>query len=133
MWKQDFFIDTPAPANAVWPWLCDTRRWPEWNAGVAAIELHGEFRAGTRFTMTLPDGTRIDSLLTEVQDNCCFVDETRLEGLCVIVSHRLDPLAEGGTRIHYEIAVTGDGAAEAGQAISADFPEVLAALAARLA
>ena len=45
-----------------------------------------------------------------------------------LVSHELHPLPSGGTRIRYTIRVEGPDAQTLGPVVSADFPEVLAAL-----
>ncbi len=55
--------------------------------------------------------------------------------MVVRVRHTLDPLATGGTRITYAATLDGPAAdtvgPEVGPAITADFPQVMAALAAR--
>lgn len=43
-------IDIAAPAERVWQIMADLPSWPRWNAGVAAIELHGPFAGGVRVT-----------------------------------------------------------------------------------
>ncbi|HZX02992.1 hypothetical protein [Kribbella sp.] len=37
--------------------LAEPEKWAEWNAGVARIEMHGPFAAGTEAVMVLPDST----------------------------------------------------------------------------
>jgi hypothetical protein len=51
------------------------------------------------------------------------LEETRF-----LVSHELHPLPEGGTRVTYAITVQGPEADTLGPLVTADFPEVLAAL-----
>jgi hypothetical protein len=55
-------------------------------------------------------------------------------GLVIRVAHRLAPLTGGGTSITYRVEVSGPEAdtvgEQVGMAVSADFPEVIAALAA---
>ena len=55
--------------------------------------------------------------------------------MLVRVRHSLEPLATGGTRITYRATVEGPASntmgPEIGPAVTADFPDVMAALAAR--
>ncbi|MBM3115179.1 SRPBCC family protein [Jeongeupia naejangsanensis] len=128
MWTHEHSIDASVPAERVWPLFTNTGQWPRWNAGVAAIELHGPFADGSTFTMTLPDGAQLTSTLRDVHPNRSFSDETTVDGTLVVVIHSLDPLPGGGTRIRYATEITGPAAADIGQAVTADFPDVLAAL-----
>jgi hypothetical protein len=66
--------------------------------------------------------------LREVRTNAGFVDETVLEDTRFLVSHELQALPSGGTRVVYAIRVEGPEAATLGPLVTADFPEVLAAL-----
>jgi hypothetical protein len=67
-------------------------------------------------------------VLIDVRENECFVDETRIGDLVIEVAHRIEPLAPSRTRITYAVEARGPGAAEIGPMVSADFPDVLAAL-----
>ena len=58
------------------------------------------------------------------------MDETCIGPLVVRVTHRLERIDALRTRVVYAIEVEGPEAAEAGRAISSDFPQVLGALAA---
>ncbi|GGY26600.1 SRPBCC family protein [Paludibacterium paludis] len=128
MWKTAYSIDSRARPETIWQLFRDVEGWQAWNAGIEEIQLHGPFAVGTWFTMTPPGQESLRSVLTEVVEPVVFTDETRVEGLVVVVSHRIDECEGGATRITYEIEVSGDGAEEAGRAISADFPDVLRAL-----
>ena len=63
-----------------------------------------------------------------------FADEADGGDFVVTTVHRLEPACDGGTRIVYRTEITGPAAAqigpEIGPTITADFPDVLAALAA---
>ena len=107
------------------------RRWPEWNAGVERIEMDEPFVAGSCFTMTVPDQPPLRSRLVDVRENESFTDETFVGDLQVTVQHRIERLDGGRARVTFAVGAVGPGAAQIGPAISADFPDVLAALAAR--
>jgi len=119
-----------AAPETVWSILADTSRWSEWNAGVRAIALEGPFATGSWFRMTLPDGEEIRSQLVAVEAPECFVDETWIEQTVVRVTHTVGATASGGSRVVFAIAVEGPDAAAVGEGVSADFPDVLRALAA---
>ena len=118
----------PAAPEAIWNIFRDVPGWKNWNAGIAHIEIDGPFAAGTWFTMQPPGDEPLRCKLVEVRDNACFVDETRVGDLVVTVAHKIEPLADGRTRITYAVEAQGPDAAEIGAAVSADFPQVLTAL-----
>lgn len=128
-WTREYVHDTVAPPERVWAIWADAAAWPAWNAGVGVIELEGPFEAGTWFTMRLPDATVLRTRLVEVEAPRRFVDETACGDTLVRVDHRVHPLPEGGCRITLAVAAQGPEAAAIGEGASADFPEVLAALA----
>jgi len=135
MWSYEHTADSTAPAAQVWTVWTDVEAWPTWNAGIAAITVDGPFTAGTRLVMTPPGEDPIALRLTEVVPHESFTDVMDAGDFLVTTIHRLEPLAEGGTRIVYRTEITGPAAPavgpDLGPAITADFPDVLAALAAR--
>ena len=128
MWNHKHSIETSAPSARIWELFRDVAGWKAWNSGIEAIEIHGPFAAGTRFTMQLPDGTTLTSRLVEVEENRGFTDETWLDDTRVLVRHELAPLANGGTTITYSTQVTGSDAEAIGDIVTSDFPDVLLAL-----
>lgn len=124
----EYSIETAATREALWGIFKDVPGWTRWNAGIEDIAIEGPFEVGTWFTMKPPGEEALRSKLVDVRENECFVDETRVGDLVVTVTHRLDPLASGRTRVTYAIEVQGPGASEIGPHIAADFPEVLSAL-----
>jgi uncharacterized protein YndB with AHSA1/START domain len=133
MWEYEQSLETSAPADALWRCWADITAWPSWNAGAAAVEVDGPFAAGTTFRMTLPDSEVIAMTLTEVTPGRSFTDLMDAGDFQVTTVHRLEPLPGGRTRIVYRTEITGPAAdavgPELGPEITADFPDVLAALA----
>jgi uncharacterized protein YndB with AHSA1/START domain len=133
MWTYEHAVETSAGIETVWRYWSDVATWPEWNAGVEAVQMSGPFAEGTVFTMTPPGDEPITMRLVEVVSNRSFTDEMDGGDFLVTTLHRLEPLASGGTRIVYRTEISGPAAEqigpELGPAITADFPEVLAALA----
>jgi uncharacterized protein YndB with AHSA1/START domain len=134
MWTKEYTGESAASAARVFNILADTAAWPEWNAGVSRIEMGGPFAEGTEAVMVLPDDTALPFRFIWVEAGRGFEDETAVAdtGVVVRVRHELTPV-DGGTRIVYRCVADGPDkvAAEIGAAVSADFPEVIAALAAR--
>ena len=137
MWTYEHSVETPAGAGAVFALFSDVATWPDWNAGVERVELYGPFSAGTAGTMVVPGGQRFEFRLIWTEEDRGFEDETLVPGAEVVVRvrHLLEHLSDGGTRITYRCVIDGPAADEVGPdlgpAITADFPEVMAALSAR--
>jgi hypothetical protein len=128
VWRTDYSAETTAAPDAIWRLFRDVPGWKTWNAGIAEIAIDGPFAAGTWFTMQPPGEAPLRCKLVEVRDKACFVDETSVGDLVVTVTHRIDPLSSSRTRIIYALEAKGPDAAQVGAAVSADFPDVLAAL-----
>ena len=131
MWSAACRDETSASPAAVFAVLGNPATWPEWNAGVGRVDLAGPSAAGTQAVMVLPDGGELPFRITWVQAGSGYADETLVPGSDVVVrvTHELAPSATG-TRITFRVEADApaDVAAETGQAASADFPEVIAAL-----
>lgn len=128
-WHQEYSIEVNATPETIWQLFLDVPNWNKWNSGVEQMELEGPFVSGTWFMMKPTGQEAVRSQFVEVKENEVFVDETQFGGVVIWVTHRLERSGVERTRITYAIDVEGPGADEIGQAISADFPEVLAALA----
>lgn len=136
MWVKEFTGQSTASPEHVFAVLADPQRWSEWNEGVAAIRLEGPFASGTRAEMIFPDGSALPFRLTWVERAAGYEDVTDLpaDGVVVRVRHLLTPATPGpGTVITYRCEVDGPGeaAAAVGEGVTADFADVLAALATR--
>jgi uncharacterized protein YndB with AHSA1/START domain len=134
MWEYEHAVDTTAAPEVVWRLWSDIPGWPQWNEGVEKITVDGPFTVGTGFTMTPPGEDPISMRLAEIVPGELFADEMDGGDFTVRTVHRLEPAAGGRTRIIYRTEIAGPAAdqvgPELGPAITADFPQVLAALAA---
>ncbi len=132
MWEYEYSLETSATRVAVWRHWSDMPAWPQWNDGIETIEVEGPFEVGTIFTMTPPGDEPIRMRLTEIEPGQSFTDEMDAGDFVVRTEHRLVPAAGGLTRIVYRTEITGEAAGhvgpQLGPQITADFPEVLAAL-----
>jgi Polyketide cyclase / dehydrase and lipid transport len=150
MWEYEYSLETSAGRGALWRHWADMAAWPQWNDGIETIDVDGPFAVGTTFTMTppgtplAPGGTTppsppgdqpIRMRLVEIEPGTSFTDEMDAGDFVVRTEHRLEPAAGGLTRIVYRMQITGEAAGhvgpELGPQITADFPEVVAALAGR--
>ena len=100
MWTDAASIADTASPEALWRLFDEVAGWTRWNAETSTVAALGD-----------------------VRPNAEVVDGTR-----VLVSHELQPLPTGGTRVRYAIRVDGPEAEMLGPLVSADLSEVLAAL-----
>ena len=134
MWTTEYTLTTEASPEALWELLSDVNGWGAWNEGIETITLDGPLAVGATFQMKPPGEDVLTSTIVELEDNRLLTDRTDLGELVIQVAHELRPLADRGTSITYRVEVSGPAAdaqgEEVGTAISADFPQVMAALAA---
>ncbi len=146
MWTYEHSVETGAAPEAIWKLWADVENWGQWNADIERIEIDGPFAAGTKIVMTPAGQDPVHLLIAEAETDELFVDEARFDGLVLRTVHRLDRLDrldrfDGGeaprTQVVYRMEITGAGADELGPrigpAITADWPETVAALVARAA
>lgn len=134
MWSHTYQHATPASPDAAWAVLADVDGWARWNDGIETLVLDGPVAAGTTFRMTPPGEDTVTSTIVEFDPPHVLTDLTELDGIAVRVEHRVEPDADGGSLVSFAVTVTGDAPddvlAEIGGGVSADFPDVLANLAA---
>ncbi len=132
MWEYEHSITTEATAEALWARLADVATWTEWNTDIEKAELAGPFATGSRITMTPRGDEPVLLQLAEVRENETFVDVAQFGGVMIRTMHRLERLDGDRTRITYRTEISGPGSDElgpqVGPAITADFPETMAAL-----
>jgi uncharacterized protein YndB with AHSA1/START domain len=128
-WSKTYSHDIDDTAQAVWQALTDAANWRRWNPGVKSIQMEGSFATGTWFAMELPDGEVIRSKLIDVRALQRFIDETWVGETVVRVEHRVEALQGNRCRVVYAVNAEGADAQAIGDAVSADFPDVLAGLA----
>jgi hypothetical protein len=130
MWTTEHSIETTATPEAIWRSWAAVSRWPEWNGDIERIELTGPFAAGSTIAMMPPGQETVSLRITEAVEPELFVDEADLGGTVIRTIHRVERLGGDSVRIVYRMEASGPAADALGPAISADFPETLAALAA---
>jgi hypothetical protein len=132
MWTTEHGIETTAAPEAIWELWTQVATWPEWNADLEKAELSGPFAAGSMITMTSHGQEPIELRIAEAAEPERFVDEAQLGDVVVRTIHRLEGLGGGRVRVTYRMEITGPEGdtlgPQIGPEISADFPQVLAAL-----
>src|SRR5215510_2347637 len=135
MWEAEYSIETSALPDQVWRLWADVDGWPEWNGDIERIELDGPFAAGGRILMTPIGQEAIELRIAETLEPVLFVDEADLGNILVRTTHRVERVGDERSRVTYRMEITGPAAdtlgPRLGPAISADFPDTLAALVAR--
>jgi hypothetical protein len=133
MWTKQYTATVEVNPEPLWQLLSDVNGWGGWNDGIEMIALDGPLAVGSTFRMKPPGEDVLTSTIAELEQNRLLTDVTEMGELVIRVEHRLEPLFSGATSITYRIEVTGPAAdvcgEEVGMAISADFPQVIAALA----
>jgi hypothetical protein len=132
MWTREHSIETATAPAAIWGLWADVARWPEWNADLERAELSGPFAVGSTITMTPHGQEPIELRIAEAVEPEVFVDEASFGDVVVRTSHRIERLDRDRVQIVYGMEITGPEAdtlgPQIGPEISADFPQVLAAL-----
>ena len=132
MWIGEHSIETSARPEQVWRLWADVDGWPQWNGDIERIELHGSFAIGGRIMMTPPGQETIELRIADVVEPVLFVDEASLDDVVIRTTHRVQRVGYERSRVTYRMEIDGPAAdtlgPQLGPAISADFPEVLAAL-----
>src|SRR3954447_14286813 len=132
MWTTEHAIETTATPQVIWEIWADVLHWGDWNPDVERIEISGAFEAGSAITMTPRGQEAIELRLAEAVEPERFVDEADLGDVVVRTTHRIEPLDADRACVVYSMEISGPAAdtvgPELGPSISADFPEVLAAL-----
>ena len=87
---------------------------------------------GTRLTVTPQGQDAMESVITELDPERVYADQTVFGGLVLTFRHRLAPAPGGGTAVSHTLEITGDDAdaagPELGPQISGDFPDAMAEL-----
>jgi len=99
MWKTEHTETTTASPEAVWAVITDVDGWPSWNPGYAEAHLDGPVAVGTSGTIQLPTGMRRGFSLFEATPLSAFVIGGKVPGATQRFIHRIEPLANGGSRV----------------------------------
>jgi hypothetical protein len=134
MWSYEHVAEAEVAPETIWSVLADIDGWAEWDTSLEQISLLGPFQVGTEISMTPVGQQPIRSTIVEIVDNRRYADRTEFAGVSLLFSHTLTASA-GGTRIVHRLEIGGPTAdrvgPELGPAITADFPDAMAALIAR--
>jgi hypothetical protein len=134
MWSAEHSVETTAAPETIWKLWTDVGDWPRWNADLDRAELTGPFAEGSAITMFPREDDPIELTIAEAEEPERFVDQADLGPVVVRTAHRVERLASDRSRIVYRMEITGPEAdtlgPQIGPEITADFPDVLATLAA---
>jgi hypothetical protein len=132
MWTHELSARTELPPEAIWKVLTDLDNWPAWDTSMESVRLDGPFAVGSRVTMVPAGQEPVTSVITVIEENERYADETEFGGVTLRFSHALARLPDGGTEVVHRLEIDGVEAdsvgPEVGAMITEDFPEAMAAL-----
>lgn len=99
-------IETKAPASRVWGLWEDVENWNTWDHGIEFSHIDGPFKTGTLGTLKPKGGPLVHTKLTHVDHMKSFVDESKLPGARIIMSHALTESA-GKLLVTHQIEMKG--------------------------
>ena len=128
MWMYEYSAEADVSPSRVWSLWSDVAGWPGWNRDIERVSIDGPFEVGSTISMTPigQDAVRLRIAQASVDEE--FVDEAVFGDVVIRTIHRIEPLGSSRVRVTYRTEVTGDGGGSIGPAITADFPETVAAL-----
>ncbi len=103
--EQSTTVEIAAPTERVWQVMTDIDRWPEWTDSVtsAARLDSGPLQVGSRAELVQPKLPKAVWTVTSLEAGRSFTWEQRRPGVRTVASHRLEPLPDGGTRVHLAV------------------------------
>lgn len=132
MWSTEHAVEGEASAEAIWSIWADVENWGEWNPDIEAIEIDAPFAVGSTIVMTPRGADPVTLRVTEARPGEVFVDEADLGDAVARTEHRIERVDGDRVRVTYRMEISGPAAdrigPEIGPAITADFPETIAAL-----
>lgn len=105
-------VTVSAMMHDIWAVWADINAWKTWNPDLDSSEMHGNFKAGTAFTLRPHDGPPVEVVIKTVSQGEEFTDEALLPFGVIRNSHRMEPL-DDRVRITHEVeAVVEAGSAD---------------------
>jgi uncharacterized protein YndB with AHSA1/START domain len=106
MWSCEYTTETKASSKAVWRLWTDVSNWKRWDSEVLWSRLEGPFAVGTRGVLKPKHGPQAKFVLSEVQEELRFVDQTKVAGTTLTFIHELQP-TPNGTKMTHRVEITG--------------------------
>ena len=129
MWTTSHQGTTSATPTAVWDALQALHSGTALGPNSDVFELHGPFDVGTRLTITPQGQDSLESVITELERDVVYADQTTYGSITLTFRHHLDPTPSGGTVVTHQLEIVGEGADEVGPElgaqISSDFPATM--------
>lgn len=95
-------VTVDALMHDVWAVWADVNAWTNWNPGIDAVRMQGNFRTGTTVTLTPSGAGPVEVVITDVAQGEYFTDETRLPFGVLRNHHRMERIGER-VRITHEV------------------------------
>lgn len=93
--------EVAAPSHEVFATYVDVANWPSWTSSVTSVELldPGPFRVGCRARVRQPRLPDAIWQVTELDPDQSFTWVSRSRGVVSTGTHRVEPLADGTSRV----------------------------------
>lgn len=104
-WTHRFVATTELPAEYLWPVLVDVAGWPACDPQIERIEVEGEVRAGSTFTLKPRGGPTLRFEVAELTPPARWADRCRMPGAVMTTTHALHAAEQ--TTIEVTIQITG--------------------------
>jgi Polyketide cyclase / dehydrase and lipid transport len=131
MWTTKATVLSKAKANVVWDLWTDVANWKEWDEGIEASTLSGDFSTGTQGTLTPKGAQTLPFTILNVKPLEGFIDATEVPGAKLIFHHSLEHTSEG-LKVSHQVSIDGpaweDYASTLGKALEIDLPKTVASL-----
>jgi hypothetical protein len=99
-------VKTSASISALWRVLEDVATWNAWDHGIEYSTLEGPFKMGVTGTLKPKDGPLLQTKLTKVEPMKMFVQEAKMPGARVVMSHFLAE-SDGKSTVTFQTEVRG--------------------------
>jgi hypothetical protein len=96
-----------APPSAFFARWADMATWPEWNTDTEWVRLDGPFSAGSTGVLKPKGGPKVKFVIATLVADREFTDVSLLAGARLTFRHLIEPLPEGGSRVHVTVTLAG--------------------------
>lgn len=106
-WQSSYTQKTTATTEAIWLRWTNVEDWPAEDSNLEWSRLEGEFIVGGKIVMKPKGSPKSTVIITEATPDASFETEGKIPFGKLIVSHKVEPHADGTTSFTHAITLTG--------------------------